>query len=492
MVAPLCCTSSAAWHIGWVAVLLFAQVSGAAAEETRALVPDETRQREALKLLGEVHGEEYRKAATPAEKAAWAKKMLGLAGEAKQDPTARFVLLKVARDIAIEAGDAETALGAAHATAESFRVDGFKLRTNTLLEVAKSAASPNDNRLLATRAPALVAQAVARDEYDLASQLGRVALAAARKARDQALARQLIVLGKEVERVAKAHEKVQDALATLERKPADPDANQAAGEYFCFSKGDWNKGVAMLALGSDPVLKELGRKELEGAGSPEEQAKMGDGWWDAAAERRGLQRDAMMRRAGFWYEQARPKVTAVLLSAKLSKRLEEIAKLGPPGVAQAAPSGGPVLGVDPKHEIGNVTHVEQLLQLWMILPELSKPGVYRLSIKHGAAGAQGAFYLTAWTDRDGDGLPDTEIAHSKKMTASKAGQWSSWEFTSKVERIYVGNFWEQRGTLIYYTTERPQGYQGLGKTLYCSKSFRQLPHVRATPRFTNIRVQRIR
>lgn len=78
------------------------------------------------------------------------------------------------------------------------------------------------------------------------------------------------------------------------------------------------------------------------------------------------------------------------------------------------------------------------------------------------------------------------------MTATKAGQWSSWEFTSKVETIYVGNFWEQRGTLIYYATEKPQGYQGLSETLHCSKSFRKLPHVRAAPRFTNVRVQRIR
>ena len=200
----------------------------------------------------------------------------------------------------------------------------------------------------------------------------------------------------------------------------------------------------------------------------------------------------MMRRAGFWYEQAQANVTAVLLRAKLAKRLEEIAKLAPPDHPPAAPAAGPVLGVDPEHEIGNVTQVEQFLQLWMIVPEFSGPGVYRLSIKHGAAGPRGAFYLTAWTDRDGDGLPDTEIAHSKKMTATKAGQWSSWEFTSKVDSIYVGNFWQQRGTLIYYATEKPSGYRGLSETLYCSKSFRELPHFRATPRFTNMRVQRIR
>lgn len=413
MVVPMCCTRFGARRVGWVAVFLLAPVSVAAAEDTRATVPEEAGQRTALKLLGEVHGEEYRKATTPAAKAALAKKMLGLAGEAKQDPTGRFVLLKVARDIAVGAGDSETALVAARATAETFRVDGLKLEADTLLEVAKSAKSQGDNRLLATRAPGLVSQAVARDEYDLAGQLSRAALAAARKTRDEPLCKHLVALGKEVERVAKAYEKVQDALATLESRPTDPDANQAAGEFFCFCKKDWEKGVAMLALGTDPALKVLARKELEGAGSPDKEAALGDGWWDAAAQRRGPQHDAMMQRAGFWYERARPNVTAVLLRAKLSKRLEEIAKLAPPEAAQTAPVAGPVLGVDPQHAIANVTHVEQFLQLWMILPEFSKPGAYRLSMKHAAAGAQGAFYLTAWTDRDGDGLPDTEIARSK-------------------------------------------------------------------------------
>jgi hypothetical protein len=111
--------------------------------------------------------------------------------------------------------------------------------------------------------------------------------------------------------------------------------------------------------------------------------------------------------------------------------------------------------------------------------------------KHGVTGPAGAFYMTVWTDVDGDGLPDTEFARSKKMIGTSRDLWSAFEFTSKSPRIYVGNFWEHPKTIVCYTKTVPPRYVGLSETVHYSTNLGRPPHSRAVPRVSNVRVQRL-
>ena len=113
----------------------------------------------------------------------------------------------------------------------------------------------------------------------------------------------------------------------MDDNPTEPAANLAAGCYLCFVKGNWNRGVAMLALGSDEPLKAVALMELRGAASADEQAAIGDAWWDVAEARQGDERDTLRLRAGFWYRQAEPSVAGGLVGLKIKQRLEAIAKL---------------------------------------------------------------------------------------------------------------------------------------------------------------------
>jgi hypothetical protein len=90
----------------------------------------------------------------------------------------------------------------------------------------------------------------------------------------------------------------------MEDNPAEPSANLAAGRYLCFVKGNWQRGVPYLALGSDAELKAVAIEELRGANSAERQAAIGDDWWDAAEARQGEERNTLRLRAGFWYHTA--------------------------------------------------------------------------------------------------------------------------------------------------------------------------------------------
>jgi len=91
-------------------------------------------------------------------------------------------------------------------------------------------------------------------------------------------------------------------------------------------KGAWERGVRSC-VGSDPALKAVALMELRGAASVEQQAAIGNAWWDVAETRRGAERDTLRLRAGVWYRKAEPKLTGSLTGLKITQRLEELAKL---------------------------------------------------------------------------------------------------------------------------------------------------------------------
>ena len=101
----------------------------------------------------------------------------------------------------------------------------------------------------------------------------------------------------------------------------------------------------MLALGSDPALKDLAVKELAGADSPEAQIALGDAWWDLAQSKEGRQRERFLLRAGDWYERAQRNVSSGLAKVKLEQRLAEIANIERP--VEHVPSGRPHTGREP-------------------------------------------------------------------------------------------------------------------------------------------------
>ena len=139
--------------------------------------------------------------------------------------------------------------------------------------------------------------------------------------------------------------------------------------------------------------------------------------------------------------------------------------------------------------VSTIQPVRHVLQLWRVLSPHAETGRYRLSIQHAEAGAAGAFRIEVWTDGKGDGIPDRRISMSETLSARRAGDWSSWDFESSSESLFVGNSWSQSDVQIYYSRTRPDGYTGLGDELYFSRTKDGHPSGRAQPRFTNLRLE---
>ena len=301
--------------------------------DAKSPVPDKAAQQEAREVINELFGSEYEKAKTSAQKLALAQKLLQEAARSKDDSAGYFVLLRVANDVAVQAGDVEVAFRAIEETAKTFQVDTVELKTRSFLKAAKAARLGTQHRRTAKHAVSLIEEAMAEDNYQVAAQVADAAMAAARKSRQTSLAKQISELERKINEAEKGFVEVRKALERLDVRPGDPEANLLVGRFYCLTKDNWERGVPMLALGSDPELKAVAIKELKGATSPERQAKLGDDWWKLAEKEEGLWKTRLQSHALHWYEQALPQLTG-LSKIRVEKRFRSAGR-----DATSTPSG---------------------------------------------------------------------------------------------------------------------------------------------------------
>ncbi len=300
------------------------EAARAGAPAAKAPEPPAAELSDALKEVRDAHKAEFARRA-PEDFRALARKLLGLGLVTGDRPAARFVLLREARELAVQAGDVELALEAVDAAAAYFTMDAVALKAAALAKL--SPRTPQGARALAEAHLGLVEEALALDQYEAADTAAGRAEAAVRTAQDPALAAHVQSIQKEISWLQKAHGLAKPSIALLAQKPEDPAANLAAGAFYALLKGDWGKGLPLLARGSDEPLKAAAARDLAGPSDATEQVAVADAWWalhekESVAERKLRMRD----RARHWYETALPK------SAGVQKALVEtrLAQMPPP------------------------------------------------------------------------------------------------------------------------------------------------------------------
>ena len=339
----------------------------------KAKIPDDKAQAEAMALVREVYKEEYGQATTAEKKAELAEKLLHKARDSKDDPTNQFVLLRVARDLAAQAGDCDTAFHAIEEMAAAFSIDTLEMNVQALTKAASVTKKTDGQEQIVEAALTVINQAVAQDKYDVADRLGRLALTAAHKARDAALVRRTQARIKEIATAAKAFEEVEAAMKTLEEKPLDAEANLVVGKHLCFMKGNWKQGRSMLALGGDAALKALAMKEMQGPADAAEQVKLGDAWWNVAEKETVAAKKNLQARAGYWYKKALPELSG-LVKDKVEKRLAEVAKLE---TETENTAGGDKLGPPPRLAKGNtIGFTKPGKDGWLVVFRSSDPSIW--------------------------------------------------------------------------------------------------------------------
>ncbi|HVW03246.1 MAG TPA: hypothetical protein VHB77_22985, partial [Planctomycetaceae bacterium] len=117
--------------------------------------------------------------------------------------------------------------------------------------------------------------------------------------------------------------KVEAAREKLEASPGDPEASTIMGRYYCFSRGDWPRGLPLLANSDDAALQSLAKRELADPTDADAEVAVGDGWWDLSEKLPARYRRSARLHAAEWYQNALAGLRG-LTRTRIEKRLAEL------------------------------------------------------------------------------------------------------------------------------------------------------------------------
>ena len=154
---------------------------------------------------------------------------------------------------------------------------------------------------------AAIDDAVDDDDFAAAQKLLAGLRAEAKRTKDQQLLAESLEHGKDVAKLARDFEKIGKYLKTLEKTPRDRKACLAVGKYYCVAKGDWKRGLPLLAAGDDASLAVLAAHDNESVLKPVDQLAIADRWWQCSQKVTDAnERIAYQLRAREWMLKAGP------------------------------------------------------------------------------------------------------------------------------------------------------------------------------------------
>lgn len=309
--------------------LIGALLLAAAAQDTRAPVPAAADQKRAEAEIRELFREDYA-ARRPDLRRAFAERLLAQAEGTKEDPVARFVLFREARDVAAGALDIATAYLAIRKMAGLYDVKAADLKTAAAAVARKGATTSEDAAALARSWLKVAGEAAKEADYETTARSVKEAELFAKPAKDASIASRVAEWNKELPELRKEQELATKAELTLSVNSNDPEACLHLGRYLCFAKGAWDQGLPLLARVADPAIKEAAARDLAKPQEPAAQADAGEAWGSLAEKSKiPIDKRRYQSRARHWYETALPELTGILRT-KVEKKLDTLARAGSP------------------------------------------------------------------------------------------------------------------------------------------------------------------
>ncbi len=304
--------------------LLLLALPGLASD--RLPIPTAAEQKKAEEAIRRVFPDELKSTASQQQRLQAAAVMVQAAASEK-DPHQQYVLLRLTRELAAGSGNWKLALRASHEMAARFRVDPLKLEALSLRGVAPLVDQPEEIKEVLSAIDAHFQRAIREDDLDQADSLAQSAGLAARRLRvgfTSQLA-QVSRYDKVLKTAREQYPAAQEALARLAEDPLDPAANLTAGKYRAFVQGDWNRGLNLLALGSDETLRRLALADLQLPRDWKAREKLGRQWIDAATKQEPPGRVPCLLRGGDWLRSSLPGLSG-LAGLEVEKALSMINK----------------------------------------------------------------------------------------------------------------------------------------------------------------------
>jgi hypothetical protein len=303
-------------------------------QEGKAPIPETAAIKDKEKLVRDLFKDEY-KSKGPKERIQFAEKLLKQGEETKNDPAARYVLLRESMTIAGEEREFETAFSAAERISEYFEgIRATEMKWSVLTKAKGSTRTPEDAAKLAESGTTLALECWKTNEYDVALRALTDASTVAKSAKDLALITRVNDLLKEFKELKEAHDKVRSSVEVLAINDNDPEANAAHGWFLCLYRGEGSAGIKLLAKGppdKGPYVEftALALEETN-ARTPKEFTACAEKWLALAAKAASpiVKRNAQLQARGL-FERAMAGLEG-LDRTLVEKRVAELSKEAPP------------------------------------------------------------------------------------------------------------------------------------------------------------------
>lgn len=284
-------------------------VPDAIAAETRRPIPD----RSALHAADEAIHEEFEAQLQSSHLDVRRNAASDLLREAlaTADPAFEYRLLELAIESAASAGDVETARRALSRLIERFEIPANSTNERTVnmfQRLSRTVQGRHQNRILLKALHDASQQLLDLDAYQEALTLANLSLTVSRATGDPELVSSTEARRRDVSAQNREYQGLRTAERRLKNVPGDPAANQSVGEFYCFIRQDWERGLPHLAKSSDPQLESLALSDLEHPETADQRVALADDWWSWSRSLRGPGREATMLRARHWYELAAPQL----------------------------------------------------------------------------------------------------------------------------------------------------------------------------------------
>ncbi len=259
----------------------------------------------------------------PDKRIAFAKKLYDSALQQKDDPLTKYALFEEAKLLALQVGDVKIAMDSIDQQASLYNEDLGEEQINALISLQKLSNNrpPAYLQAIYEHCTKLQESFARADDYDSALKVANMAKAIAVKV-DATAALNLQNQIKQLTQLKTLFAKAKVARDTLRQNPADAEANQTWGEFLCFAKDDFAKGLPFLANGTDDDLKRTIRTELANPTDTNAIVVLGDAWWELADKYKERSKFLLRAHAADLYQTAMPKLSG-LAAAKVEKRIKE-------------------------------------------------------------------------------------------------------------------------------------------------------------------------
>ena len=273
----------------------------------------------ARQVVADIYEADLAKARSTESKSAVALKLMRVANATNDDNTMRHALLDESIRLAVDAGNPALAGAALDKIAATFDIDEWGKRLDLAKQTAAKAASQSTHRAIASYALVASKKAMVAERFDEASGLAVLSLQEALKSSDSGLAKRADANKQMASLGSTAYADALGSLDILKVDPTNGPANRKVGQYYCFFKGDWDKGLPLLHRGDSLELRAAAGHDLALPTEPNDQLAVADEWWNLTDEAFTF---AFRKRATYWYRRALPDLSG-FSQERAIKRLKE-------------------------------------------------------------------------------------------------------------------------------------------------------------------------